>query len=315
MPSLRSNEESDTAPSAGVGATLVNGAVLVCAARPLSRADTGADYGASGSTGIPERDSRSRSARSSLVLGSSARQHPSTNDRDEQPEARPGEHHQRERQRSTATEVAWTGCKMLRNPAHRDRGFVMRAVASPPRSARELLGPPVVSTQIRDAANRRRRDGAAAGGALLCLVVAGTDRAVGSGAVGDIVELRVADPVSGKIRPVLADLKQFYGHGQLSPDGRTHHHFSVPRDARAAGRVGRTHGGSVRRRRACVVAAGVTQSTSSRSATAIAAYGCGNSIPRPRSRWPRNARAASSRSAPVDDFDGAASSAHRARAE
>jgi len=43
----------------------------------------------------------------------------------------------------------------------------------------------------------------------------------GSGPVGDIVELRVVDPSSGKVRPALAELKQgFYGHGQLSPDGR-----------------------------------------------------------------------------------------------
>ena len=43
----------------------------------------------------------------------------------------------------------------------------------------------------------------------------------GSGPAGDIVELRVVDPSSGKVRPALADLKQgFYGHGQLSPDGR-----------------------------------------------------------------------------------------------
>ena len=43
----------------------------------------------------------------------------------------------------------------------------------------------------------------------------------GSGPVGDIVELRVVDPASGNVRPALADLKQgFYGHGQLSPDGR-----------------------------------------------------------------------------------------------
>ncbi len=43
----------------------------------------------------------------------------------------------------------------------------------------------------------------------------------GSGPAGDIVELRVVDQSSGKVRPALADLKQgFYGHGQLSPDGR-----------------------------------------------------------------------------------------------
>lgn len=43
----------------------------------------------------------------------------------------------------------------------------------------------------------------------------------GSGPAGDIVELRVVDPASGKVRSALADLKQgFYGHGQLSPDGR-----------------------------------------------------------------------------------------------
>jgi Tol biopolymer transport system component len=43
----------------------------------------------------------------------------------------------------------------------------------------------------------------------------------GSGPVGDIEELRVVDPASGKVRSALADLKQgFYGHGQLSPDGR-----------------------------------------------------------------------------------------------
>ena len=43
----------------------------------------------------------------------------------------------------------------------------------------------------------------------------------GSGTVGDVVELRVVDPTSGHVRSVLADLKQgFYGHGQLSPDGR-----------------------------------------------------------------------------------------------
>jgi Tol biopolymer transport system component len=43
----------------------------------------------------------------------------------------------------------------------------------------------------------------------------------GSGRVGDIEELRVVDPSSGKVRPALTDLKQgFYGHGQLSPDGR-----------------------------------------------------------------------------------------------
>ena len=44
---------------------------------------------------------------------------------------------------------------------------------------------------------------------------------MGSGPVGDIVELRVVDPASGNVRPALSDLKQgFYGHGQLSPDGR-----------------------------------------------------------------------------------------------
>jgi hypothetical protein len=43
----------------------------------------------------------------------------------------------------------------------------------------------------------------------------------GSGPVGDVVELRVVDPSSGTVRSALADLKQgFYGHGQLSPDGR-----------------------------------------------------------------------------------------------
>ena len=39
--------------------------------------------------------------------------------------------------------------------------------------------------------------------------------------VGDILELRIVDPTSGKARPALADLKPgSYGHGQLSPDGR-----------------------------------------------------------------------------------------------
>ena len=43
----------------------------------------------------------------------------------------------------------------------------------------------------------------------------------GSGPVGDIVELRVVNPASGTVRSALADLKRgFYGHGQLSPDGR-----------------------------------------------------------------------------------------------
>ena len=44
---------------------------------------------------------------------------------------------------------------------------------------------------------------------------------LGSAAFGAITDLRVVDPASGKVRPALADLKQgFYGHGQLSPDGR-----------------------------------------------------------------------------------------------
>jgi Tol biopolymer transport system component len=43
----------------------------------------------------------------------------------------------------------------------------------------------------------------------------------GSSPVGDSGGLRVIDPASGKMRSALADLKQdFYGHGQLSPDGR-----------------------------------------------------------------------------------------------
>lgn len=43
----------------------------------------------------------------------------------------------------------------------------------------------------------------------------------GASAGGDVMELRVVDPSSGNVRSALADLKQgFYGHGQLSPDGR-----------------------------------------------------------------------------------------------
>jgi Tol biopolymer transport system component len=43
----------------------------------------------------------------------------------------------------------------------------------------------------------------------------------GSPASGDLVELRVVDPASGSVRSALAGLRQgFYGHAQLSPDGR-----------------------------------------------------------------------------------------------
>ena len=48
-----------------------------------------------------------------------------------------------------------------------------------------------------------------------------TELAAGLARCHSLEELRVVDPASGHVRPVLSDLKQgFYGHGQLSPDGR-----------------------------------------------------------------------------------------------
>jgi len=43
----------------------------------------------------------------------------------------------------------------------------------------------------------------------------------GSTRVGTVSELTVLNPFTGKVRPALSEMKQgFFGHGQLSPDGR-----------------------------------------------------------------------------------------------
>ena len=203
------------------------------------------------------------------------------------------------------------------------------ATVSPDGQRVSYSAAPQVAMEICDAAHRRRRDGAAAGRSHLCVVVAVTDRAVwqrscrrhrgtasGRSVIGQSAP-GAGGSEAGFLRtwPAVARWPLGERDGMVERGPGAHHRFPVPRRARAAGRLGRAHGGSVGRRRACVVAAGrrhlLCVGARRQPVRVDAETRSRDQAP----RWPRDARAASSRSATVDDFDGATSSAHRARAE
>ena len=116
----------------------------------------------------------------------------------------------------------------------------------------------------------------------------------GSGPFGDIADLRVVDLASGNVRPALAGLKQVStdmascrpmaaGRARWSGRARTGRASSFSRSAprpcrlptgSRSRRISRSKKSTCGRRR-------VTPSTLCRSATAVGACGCGNSIPRP----------------------------------